>query len=127
MISVVGSLPNFLIFILCAALLISALYARSEFMIARKKIMLTSIFSILGVASIFLAMYVVFTPVGGNLVSGIQGRYFLPFLIPILMIIAVLIPIEIKMKDKHVPYIMGTIGAFGLMANVVYYWLTLYH
>lgn len=56
-------------------------------------------FILLGIAEIILVLtglYIGWTSVGGNLVQGIQGRYFIPIIIIILLVACI--------KDKHIEF-----------------------
>ena len=53
---------------------------------------LAVVYALLGIIAIYSAMYISWTPyvtggeIGGIGISGVQGRYFLPLLMPVLLI-----------------------------------------
>jgi uncharacterized membrane protein len=83
-------------------------------------------FVILGILGVFGALYISFNPVGRSVVDGIQGRYFIPLAIPGVLAVATFIPIEVRIKDKAVPYIFSSISAICLVVSVIYYYLVTY-
>ena len=67
--------------------------------IPKKAILTYAYIVILSILSLFLAMYLYATPVGGSVVLGMQGRHLL-ILIPLLMLIAAKILNYLKRKRK---------------------------
>jgi uncharacterized membrane protein len=118
--------PLVVLIILCLSVFIAAIYAKKELIPIRRTLLLVAAMSLIGMISIFGILYVAFTPVGSKYVDGIQGRYFIPFLIPIIMAISCYIPIEIKIKNIATPYIFGSISVVCLMASLTYYYLSTY-
>lgn len=120
------SIPLVFIFALCLSIIFSAMYAKDELIVIRKKLLLLCILALGGIISIFGALYVAFNPPGSRIVDGVQGRYFLPFLVPIVITIASYIPVEVKIKDKMAPYLFGVISITCLTVSVIYYSLATY-
>lgn len=118
--------PLIIIIILCLSIVIAALYSKKELVLARKAILTMALLSIVGIVSIFGALYVAFNQVGSKIIDGVQGRYFMPFLIPIIIAIASYVPFEIKVNKKIVPYAFGFIAILGLLFSVGYYYLVTY-
>ncbi len=119
-------IPLMVLVVLCVTIFIAAIYARKELVPIRKTLLLVTVISLIGVISIFGILYAAFTPVGSKYVDGIQGRYFIPFLIPIMMTIACYIPFEIKMNKNTAMYTIGLATLSGLLFSVVYYYLCTY-
>lgn len=130
MIAILGwnfvSIPLIITFTLVLGILLAGLYAKDETVAMRKKLLLLNILIVGGVVSIFAALYITFNPTGNKSVDGVQGRYFLPFLAPVVMLLASLIPFEVKIKAKRTPFIFGTISAAGLIVSATYYFLVTY-
>lgn len=120
------TIPLVFIVALCLGVVLAAVYAKNELAVIRKKLILLNILVLGGVISIFGALYITFTPAGSRIIDSIQGRYFIPFLIPIGMLLAAFAPFEVKIKDKVTPYIFGTISATCLTISVIYYYLGVY-
>lgn len=113
--------PLIAVFVLVLGLFIASIYARDELARMRTKLAWIGLFVLGGIASTYGALYITFTPTRERVVEGLQGRYFIPFLAPILMIVGGWLPMEVRMKDKTVPYIFGAISIFCLMISTVYY------
>jgi uncharacterized membrane protein len=120
------AIPFIFIIMICSQIIFSGLYARGEFIEHRKKLSLLTISLIAGAASIFAALYVSFTPSNSMIVQGIQGRYFIPFIIPVVLLIATLLPIKVDIEEKVAPYIFGLVSLLCLTLSLVYYALAIY-
>ena len=66
----------------------------------KQKILLISIFLVI-VALIFTGLYLTYTEVGAEIILGVQGRYFIP--------IVLLILLSLISKDKFIEYKHSTI------------------
>lgn len=67
------------------------------------------------------ALYVTFTPVGYERAQGVQGRYFIPALLPLIVGIAALTPVRVVMTERVVR--LGTtivMAALGVSALVIW-------
>jgi uncharacterized membrane protein len=71
--------------------------------------------------SIFGTLYLTFTPVGKNIIEGVQGRYFLPLAAPLVMGVAAFVPIRIQMSERATKNIFTTLVGVMLLVAVVYY------
>lgn len=67
----------------------------------RSQIIFSSLIILIIWAFIYGALYLSFTPVGTNTILGVQDRYFIPLLAPLLFILSALKP-ETKVKNKDV-------------------------
>lgn len=119
-------IPYIFIFALWLALFLAAVFAKKELISLRKRLLILGGLIVLGIISIFGAFYLDFSLLGSREVDGVQGRYFIPFLVPAVMLVAAYVPFEIKLKDKIAPYIFGSIGAVCLAVSVLYYYLMTY-
>lgn len=119
-------LPMIVTFIICGAIIIAAVYAKDELIALRKNFIAIGILSMIGTLSIFGALYLAFTPVGSKFVDGVQGRYMLPFLIPLVILIAAYLPLDIKIKKPIIPFIFTFVSTSVLIASVIFYTMATY-
>lgn len=120
------AIPYVFIAGLCMTVVLAALYAKPDLLIIKRQLLILNVFVLLGIGSIYAALYIAFNPVGYHIVDGIQGRYFLPFLIPLMMLIAVYLPIEIKIRKNAQIYIFTIVSAICLFVSASYYYLSTY-
>jgi uncharacterized membrane protein len=120
------TVPLVFILLLCLGIFLAAVYAKNELVIIRKRLLVLSLFVLGGVVSIFIALFITFTPADAKVIDGIQGRYFIPFLVPVSMTLAAFVPFEVKIRDKLAPYIFGAISATCLTVSVAWYYLSVY-
>lgn len=119
------NIPIFTVFTSWLIALGAGLYSRVEMLKGKTEFIQASSLSILGVISVFMTLYLIFTPVGAEMIGGIQGRYFLPFVPFLIVLTSVLIPVEVKAKRGNFSII-----AFGILTtNLIitcgyYYYLT---
>lgn len=118
--------PYLLVLLLIGVLLLAALYAKSEFVKMRRQLILMCMAVLVASVSIFAALYAGFTPVGWWIVDGVQGRYFMPLLLPLVALVAVLIPIQIKVKDSVVKASVVGASIISLVVSIVYIFIALY-
>lgn len=111
---------------LSIALLAAALIAKDEI----RKIKRPLIWIILGcltmTITVFGALYAAFSPVGYPFVDGVQGRYFLPALLPVLMFISLLIPVDIKKPSRYQILLVVLTSIIALLISVLYVRMALY-
>lgn len=121
-------IPNIFIIVLIFSTFFAAMYAKDEIrtIYTKKTMIWLAILAIAGVCSIFFALYLAFNPVGNSLIDGIQGRYFIPLMMPILILLAYFLPIQLKIQPKIVPYLFSIISIVCLIAGTSYYFLALY-
>jgi uncharacterized membrane protein len=120
------AIPFVFIILISLQVMLSGLYARSELIEIRKKLLFLTVSLIVGVISIFAALYVSFTPSTSMEIQGIQGRYFIPFIVPLVLFVAALLPIKIDINKKVVPYIFGAVSLICLTVSLIYYSLAIY-
>jgi len=119
-------LPVVFIFLILSVLILAAMYAKQDFISMGKNIYLLNTLGLLGILSIFGALYVGFNPTGYPTVDGVQGRYFIPFVPFAVMLLVMHIPVDCGFKNKHTPYIFAGTVAVSLAASIVFYWLSTY-
>lgn len=115
------TLPIIFLFGLLALSFLAAFYAKTEILPIKKSLIVLTVLALAGAVSIFVALYVAFNPVGFRVVDGVQGRYFIPLLAPILMLTTLLLPIEVKIREKFIPYIFTLGPVLCLIVSVIYY------
>ncbi|MGH7142172.1 MAG: DUF2142 domain-containing protein [Candidatus Saccharimonadales bacterium] len=120
------SLPLFFIILLSIITVFATMHAKDEFIKFRGKIFVLSGFAILGLGSIFASFFITFTPTTSAVIQGVQGRYFIPFLIPIFLAVAILLPVRVSIKERMAPSIFGITSCFCLLLTVVYYYVITY-
>jgi uncharacterized membrane protein len=116
-------------FILATVLLmvITALYAKDEFIKLKRESFIIAGSCVVGAATIFAILYVGFTPLAKNMVDGVQGRYFLPFLLPLIVCIVNLLPVKITFnKSSSVMVMLGGASGTILALSALYYILLTY-
>lgn len=118
--------PFMLVFILTALIFFALLYAQPELLIIKRRLPWIMILAALGSVSIFGALYVAFSPVGYAIVDGIQGRYFLPFFIPLVLYAAAKSPMEIRVKDNTATAMIIAGSSASLAIISVYFLLATY-
>ena len=119
-------LPVILTLSLSFILILLALYARSELLIMRKQIIFLGIGYIVEISTIFAALYVAFTPTGWWFVDGIQGRYFLPLILPIIMLLALALPITTHISKKNLKTIVSGVVMVCLGVSIFYIYTAFY-
>lgn len=108
--------------ILCIILiLVAVFYAKDEFTFMKKYLNWMTLFILAGVSSIFLALYIAFTPVGKALVDGVQGRYFIPFIIPTALILAANLNIRVSAKERVIRNLMIMTATTVVVGAILYY------
>ncbi len=119
-------IPIVIAFMLVGALLLTAFYAKDDLKNFRKINTWLSVLALLTSLSIFGALYAGFTPLAGRVVEGVQGRYFLPLLLPLIMMIAYVTPISLKTSDRSISIIATSTAAFSLFISILYIGVALY-
>jgi hypothetical protein len=87
---------------------------------------------VLSIGAIYAAEYLTWTPVGQDFVEGTQGRYFLPYLVGLPLIIPYLIPARWRVRPAVAPALerVGSVAGFagcGLMIAVALKTLLVLH
>lgn len=115
------NLPLIFTIICIILILTAAFYARDEIIFMKKYFTMMTTFSLLGIGSIFLALYLAFTPVGKMLVDGVQGRYMIPFIMPIVATLAISINIRFLAKDRLMNSLMASSLLLITLGSILYY------
>lgn len=66
----------------------------------RRRVLVFGALSAMIALSIFVSLYMIYTPLEKNIIDGVQGRYFLPLMPAIILSICVLIKIPIKIDAR---------------------------
>ena len=118
-------LPALITALLSILIFIAVINTKSLVNRTKNKILMLNIFIFAGIASIFAILYIAFTPVSSSIVDGVQGRYFIPFLLPILLLIALFIPIKLEIGHNKSALFFGlTISAVLIISILNYYKVT---
>jgi uncharacterized membrane protein len=81
---------------------------------------------LLGVASIFLSLYLVFSPLHGHIIFGVQGRYFLPLLPFLLLGLARFVPIKVTLNPRAASWLFPGLAVLTLGVAAAYYTIGTY-
>lgn len=120
--------PLALVGMTIVAVVVAAMYAREELVrVSSRVICSVIVLCALGIATIFAALYVGFTPVAQGVVDGVQGRYILPFLAPLLIVWVILVPVEVSSKSKStIPVLVILLSVFASACSIVFYFSQTY-
>ncbi|MDQ1215327.1 DUF2142 domain-containing protein [Microbacterium arborescens] len=78
------------------------------------------------VCAIIATLYMTFTVVGAATADGVQGRYWIPLLIPALAGIGMLVPVSVRMSEKTALSIFGGTAGVALSAALAMWVTTVY-
>ena len=118
--------PLLMTIVLSFVIWLVAVQSRTELDKIKRMIVWCGLASIALVITIFGALYAGFTPVGWPFVDGVQGRYFLPLVIPIISLMAILMPIKITIKPKHRDIILVATSFMALAISALYVFVAYY-
>ena len=121
-----NTIPTFIIVGMAAALVIISIYERDKLELQRKD-KCTMLFVIFLTFFLTPAMLLSWTSAGSSLVAGLQGRYYLPVL-PLLLLVLTKFHLHTEISEERFCKIQnGCCRAFGLFSGIaVYYMLRLY-
>lgn len=106
--------------ILFLVLILTLLLDNSKQKISTKFKAFIGFITIIIIGLIFTSIYIQWNPVGSNLVNGIQGRYF----IPIILLLSVLLEnrfIEIKKVPYKYIFMTFALANLNIIATMIYY------
>ena len=115
-----------MISILLAAILFAALYAKKDILVLKQQLIWINLLSVIGIFSIYGALYIAYSPTGNRTVDGVHGRYFLPFVIPAIMLLACYLPLEVKIRPRIAAYMFVVVSVAGLLISSIYYYAATY-
>lgn len=109
-------------------LILALLYATPEI---KRRIRVFHVMSILvagliSALSVFLVLYLTFSDIGGYVVQGVQGRYFLPVFLFLLPLLVYLINGTLRMSVRRLAVISIAISISNTSLLLVYYLLVTY-
>jgi uncharacterized membrane protein len=114
-------LPLIIVGVTITLIFVAAFYAKDELDKMKIRSYLLGLFCLVGVATIFAILYIGFTPVGKHLVDGVQGRYLLPFLLPLIICVVNLVPARIVISNKAMAASTGIGSGLILLMSLLYY------
>ncbi|WP_144804215.1 DUF2142 domain-containing protein [Curtobacterium sp. BH-2-1-1] len=65
------------------------------------------------------ALYLTFNAVGDPMAVGVQGRYFIPLLVPFVLGLASLVPARLALRDRHAALLFPALSGVALLASLV--------
>ncbi|WP_431802284.1 DUF2142 domain-containing protein [Microbacterium sp. bgisy203] len=117
------NLPEIAAVVLVAVIVVAALNAEP---LRRGRGVWFAIVGAGGVLVSMLALYLSFTPVGGAAVEGVQGRYFAPMVLPVLVGMRSLLPMRAEMSARASAVVFPVGSVFVLAALAAAWILALY-
>lgn len=72
------------------------------------------------------ALYLTFNAVGSPMALGVQGRYFIPLLVPFVLGLASLVPARLALRERHAAVLFPTMSLVTLLASGVLWLAFLY-
>ena len=115
-------LPTVVIVMSWILLILMLLYAKSEIQKNKKFITISSLMGLISCLGVFLVLYLTWSPIGSEVITGVQGRYFIPVLLYIMSGLVLLLPIRISFTQKRkIPFFVIGVSVIGLCASAVYY------
>ena len=78
---------------------------------------LIAIALMIGIGAVFLALYLTYTPVGQLKIQGVQGRYFIPFLLPLAFIVPS-ISIKKERLKKPLLILLPMVSIIGALTSI---------
>ena len=113
-----GSMPDNNIYYIFALLLLASIFIKNENYLNVKNKVLLFIFIALIIAGIWGSLYVSFTPVGSVTINGVQNRYFIPLILPLLLLLSSN-NVKVRLNDKAI-YNMYSALLFVVMALTLF-------
>ncbi len=120
--NVVG-LSSILVLLLASALVLATFYAKED-NIKEKNLVrnLSILFCSVGcVVFTIVIFYLVYTPVGYDLIEGVQGRYFIPAIPFIVYGIGKIVPIRVLMSERAATVLFSSVAMIGLLGSLLIY------
>jgi uncharacterized membrane protein len=118
-------LPQVLIFIYVGILVLVALIDKDKLKISLKqKIISVGVFITIFIL-IFISLYISLTPLGSNMVAGVQGRYFIP-VAPLLLILFYNNREKINIKGKEMSLNPENLPLFIILVVLIYLSLSVF-
>lgn len=117
------SVPISLSVIMLVMIFLVLIVGIKEILPYKRAFIIPSLLSLAGVASVFLALYMAHTPTAFPYIRGVQGRYFIPFILPLVGLLAAYSMVEFKKSSEK--YIVA--GAVCLSVLVLVWTALLYY
>lgn len=118
--------PMLIIIILALGFVLAAVYAQEGLDKLSKGAGLFFVLTCLCAVSIFGVFYLTFTPATSPTIQGVQGRYFIPLMVPIAITMFRYIPVRIKLSMRMAPLLFGSISALSLTVSLLMYLKAIY-
>lgn len=78
------------------------------------------------IAAIVIALYLTFNPVGAPFAAGVQGRYWIPVLVPFLAGVGMVLPIRVTMSERIAAVTFTVVPVAALVVALTVWVLTVY-
>lgn len=114
-------LPEPFIILLIGAIVLATFYGGER---SWRTGTLFSVTAVVTVVAVITALYLTFTPVGAATSNGVQGRYWIPLLLPALAGVGMLLPVSVSMSERTAAAIfMGSTVLTLAMSLFVWCWV----
>lgn len=117
------SVPLAVSTLMLVVIFIVLIIGMKELTAQRKYFILPAVFSIAGIVSVFLTLYLAATPTALFVVQGVQGRYLVPFIVPVASLAAAYSAVEVKRKSEK--YMIR--GSIVLLTIILFWTIFIYY
>lgn len=107
------------IYYLFLALLFGSVFIKNENLLDKKSKIILGILIFLSIGCIWGSLYVSFTPVGSTTINGVQNRYFIPLIMPLLLLLMTN-NVKVNLNDKKI-YAIYTVILFIVISMTLFY------
>ena len=107
------------IYYLFLALLFGSVFIKNENLLDKKSKTILGILIFLSIGCIWGSLYVSFTPVGSTTINGVQNRYFIPLIMPLLLLLMTN-NVKVNLNDKKI-YTIYTVILFIVITMTLFY------
>lgn len=83
-------------------------------------------FAAITCAAVIGALYLTFTPIGAPYANGVQGRYWIPLLLPFLAGLGIVLPIRVDMSERAAAVVIGSVSISALVISLVVWTATVW-
>lgn len=83
-------------------------------------------FAAITCAAVIGALYLTFTPIGAPYANGVQGRYWIPLLLPLLAGLGIVLPIRADMSERAATVVVGSVSISALVISLAVWTATVW-
>ena len=95
------------------------MFIKNENLLDKKSKTILGILIFLSIGCIWGSLYVSFTPVGSTTINGVQNRYFIPLIMPLLLLLMTN-NVKVNLNDKKI-YTIYTVILFIVISMTLFY------